>query len=170
MPTASPLVDSIVGGWSLNGDFHYSSGTPISVRSTNYYQGFNSVYVNLAPGCKLTSGSRKLYQPWLNSACFQNPAAGAFGGPVPQLGTAGGFQEQVRNPGVATEDLGLHKSLYAGADHQYNLNIRLEFFNVFNRHQLGGPDTNLADPLFGYVLGYGGDGGRIGQLGARFTF
>ncbi len=170
MPTASPLVDSFVGGWSLNGDFHYSSGTPISVRSTNYYVGFNSVYVNLVPGCKLTSGSRKLYQPWLNAACFQNPAAGAFGGPVPQLGTAGGFQEQVRNPGVATEDLGLHKSLYAGADHQYNLNIRLEFFNVFNRHQLGGPNTNLADPLFGYVLGYGGDGGRIGQLGARFTF
>ena len=167
---ASRLVDEIVGGWSLNGDFHYSSGSPISVRSTNYYVGFNSVYVNLVPGCKMTSGSRKLYQPWLNAACFQNPQAGAFGGPVPQLGTGGAFQEQVRNPGVATEDLGLHKSVSAGADKQYNLTLRLEFFNVFNRHALGGPDTNLADPLFGYVLGYGGVGPRIGQFGARFTF
>ncbi len=160
---ASAVVNNIVGGWSLNGDFHYNTGTPIQVHSTNSYPGFNSVYVNLAPGCSLTTGTRKLYQSYLNKSCFLNP------GPA-QLGTAGNFLAQVRNPGLASEDLGLHKSVGMGPDGQYNLTLRLEFFNLFNRNQLAGPDTNLADPNFGKILNYGGIGGRVGQFGARFTF
>jgi hypothetical protein len=99
------------------------------------------------------------------------------GGPItPQLGTAGAFLPQLRNPGTATEDLGLHKSLAMGPDKQYNLALRIEFFNVFNRDALGGPDTGLNDKksdgtsAFGNIGGYGGIGGRIGQFGARFTF
>jgi hypothetical protein len=170
LANASPLVDSIIGGWSLAGDFHYNTGTPISVHSTNYYNGFSAVYVNLVPGCKLTNGSPHLYKQWLNTACFQNPNPGAFGGPAPQLGNGRNFQSQVRNPGLATEDLGLHKSVAVGEDKRYNFTMRIEFFNVFNRNQLGGPDTNMADSTFGQIISYGGLGGRIGQIGARFTF
>jgi hypothetical protein len=92
------------------------------------------------------------------------------------LGTAGNYQAQVRNPGTATEDLGLHKSIGVGEDRRYNLTLRIEFFNVFNRDALAGPDTNLADKkadgtsAFGNIAGYGGIGGRVGQFGARFTF
>lgn len=160
---ASPLLNNFVGGWSLNGDFHYNTGTPIQIHSTNSYPGFNSVYVNLAPGCKLTSGSPKLFQTWLNASCFQNPGPG-------QLGTAGNFLEQIRNPGIATEDLGLHKSVVTGPDGRYNLTLRLEFFNLFNRNALAGPVTNLSDPSFGKIINYGGIGGRIGQFGARLAF
>jgi hypothetical protein len=76
----------------------------------------------------------------------------------------------VRNPGFASEDLALHKSLTAGANRQYNLTLRIEFFNVFNRDSLAGPDTNKADATFGEILTYGNIGGRVGQFGARFTF
>jgi hypothetical protein len=76
----------------------------------------------------------------------------------------------VRNPGGATEDLALHKILTAGTDQRYSLTLRIEFFNVFNRDALAGPDTNKADATFGEILNYGGVGGRIGQFGARFTF
>jgi hypothetical protein len=160
---AGPLLDGFVGGWSLNGDFHYNTGTPMSIHSTNYYPGFASVYINLLSGCKLTSGSAKLYGQYLNPSCFQNPTG--F-----QLGTGGNFQEQLRNPGLATEDLGVHKGFAFGRDREDNLSIRLEFFNLFNRNQLAGPDTNLADATFGKIINYGGEGGRIGQVGARFTF
>jgi hypothetical protein len=57
-----------------------------------------------------------------------------------------------------------------GPDRQYNLTLRLEFFNVFNRNVLAGPDTNMSDPTFGQIINYGGLGGRIGQFGARLTF
>jgi len=158
-----PVANAIINGWSLNGDFHYNSGTPIQVHSTNSYPGFNSVYVNLASGCKLTTGKRALYKAYLNTSCFENPAAG-------QLGTAGNFLEQVRNPGLSSEDLGLHKGVAMGPDGRYNLTMRLEFFNIFNRNQLGGPDTNMSDGTFGEIISYGGVGGRVGQFGARFTF
>jgi len=48
--------------------------------------------------------------------------------------------------------------------------LRIEFFNVFNRDSLAGPDTNKADATFGEILTYGNIGGRVGQFGARFTF
>jgi len=165
---ASHMANEFIGGWSLNGDFHYNTGTPISIHSTNNYPGFNSVYVNLVPGCKLTNGSPALNKQWLNANCFTNPAAGA-------LGTAGNFLEGIRYPGLATEDIGLHKSVTMGPEDQYVLTFRMEFFNLFNRHQLGGPDTGLSDsvngvPMFGKITSYGGLGGRVGQFGARFTF
>jgi len=164
MSDVNTLVDELVGGWTLDGDFHYQTGSPIQVHSTNSYPGFNSIYVDLVPGCKLTNGSPKLGQVWLNKSCFADPAAG-------KLGTAGNYQEQVRNPGFASEDLALHKSLTAGANRQYNLTLRIEFFNVFNRDSLAGPDTNKADDSFGKILTYGDNpGGRVGQFGARFTF
>ena len=87
-----------------------------------------------------------------------------------QLGTAGNYQSQVRNPGFATEDLSVHKSLAVGEDKRYNLTLRIEFFNVFNRDALAGPDQNLADATFGEILNYGNVAGRVGQFGARFTF
>jgi hypothetical protein len=174
--SVSGLTNAFIGGWSLDGDFHYDTGTPISVHSTNYYEGFNSVYVNLVSGCKLTTGTRKLFQPFLNPSCFQNPNPGAYGGAAPQFGNGGNFQSQVRNPGIATEDLGVHKSLSIGPEGAYTLTFRMEFFNVFNRDALGGPDTNLADTNaqgqsdFGYINSYGGVGPRIGQFGLRLTF
>jgi hypothetical protein len=166
----SSFWDKVIGGWSLNGDFHYNTGTPLSIHSTNYYNGFNSVYIDLVSGCKLISGPRILFQQYLNPSCFQNPNPGSYGGAPPQLGTAGNFISALRSPGTATEDLGLHKSLAFGADGQYNFTFRLEFFNLFNRDALGGPDTNLADSTFGQIISYGGIGPRIGQFGARFTF
>lgn len=159
----SHLTNEIIGGWSLDGLFHYNTGTPISIHSTDSYPGFNSVYIDLVPGCNLTLGNPHLFSQYLNTACFQNPAAG-------QLGTAGNFLSQLRNPGFASEDLALHKSVGFGPEDRYLLTFRLEFFNVFNRDQLAGPNTNLADPHFGQIQGYGGIGGRVGQFGARFTF
>lgn len=169
-------MNAIVSGWSLNGDFHYNTGTPISVRSTNSYTGYASVYVDVVPGCKLTNNSPKLNQVWLNQSCFQNPVAGQGfwmpGGPInPQLGTAPAFFSNLRNPGLATEDLGVHKSLAFGPDGRYVMSLRLEFFNIFNRDALAGPDTNMGDSAhFGLIQGYGGVGGRVGQFGARIAF
>jgi hypothetical protein len=160
---ASGAVDKVIGGWSLNGSFHYNTGTPIQVHSPNTYPGFNAVYVNLVPGCSLTNGSPALDKQWLNTKCFQVPANG-------QLGTAGDYLEGVRNPGLATEDLGLHKYVGLGPENRYGLTFRMEFFNLFNRHQLAGPITDMSNPNFGKIIGFAGFGGRVGQFGARFTF
>jgi hypothetical protein len=168
---ATGAVNTLVSGWSLNGDFHYSTGTPISIRSTNSLGGFNSVYVNVVSGCNLKNGSPGLYKKWLNTSCFANPPAPSSSTGLKFLGTGPSYFAHLRNPGIYTEDLGVHKSLTAGTDGRYNLTFRLEFFNVFNRHTLAGPDTNMSDSTFGEIVSYGSSpAGRVGQFGARFTF
>ena len=157
------VLDTLAGGWTMNFGFHYSSGTPVWLHSTKWYPGFNSVYINVAPGCALTTGVKELNQAYLNKSCFQNPAYGQFG-------NGGNFLSNVRNLGFATEDLGVHKNLAFGPDARFRLTVRAEFFNVFNRARLDRLVTNLNDQNFGKFIGRGGIGPRIGQVGLRLTF
>jgi len=158
-----PVMNDVIGGWSVDFNYHYNTGTPMQIHSTNGYPGFNSVYVNLVSGCKLKNGSPSLGKQYLNPSCFLNPTNN-------ELGTAGNYLDVVRNPGLATEDLALHKATAFGPEDRYKLTLRLEFFNVLNRHQAGSAVTNMNDPNFGRVINYGGLGGRVGQFGARFAF
>ena len=47
--------------------------------------------------------------------------------------------------------------------------MRVEFYNLFNRHTFGNPNTDLSSPLFGYVTGVN-SAPRTGQFGARFQW
>lgn len=162
---ANRLVDGIVNNWMLNGDFHYASGTPMQVFSSNYYPGFNSVYINLVPGCKATTGHKGIGSQYLNPACFQNPDAS-----VGALGTGGNYLASVRNIGLATEDLGIIKAVNLSADGRVKLQLRGDFFNIFNRRGLGAVDTSITSNTFGQVIGAGAPGNRNGQVGARISF
>ncbi len=160
------LLDAVAGGWSANLAFHYNTGTPVQLHSTNFYPGFQSVYINITPGCDLTTGHKGIGQTFINASCFSNPNAA-----VGALGNGQNFQEGIRNPGYSDEDLAIHKGFSVGPDNRYNLTLRMEFYNLFNRSHLAGPDTNFGDPLnFGKFIGYASGPGRVGQFGARFTF
>jgi len=167
------ITNQIIGGWSLNAGFHYNTGSPMSIHSTNSYPGFGSVYVNLVSGCSMKNGSPAIGKQWINPNCLANPDA-----TTGQLGTAGNFIEQLRYPGQASEDMSLSKAVSFGANARYKLSFRVDFFNVFNRNTKSGVDTNLFDydpkkpttSTFGRVTSYGGQGGRVGQIGARLSF
>jgi hypothetical protein len=49
-----------------------------------------------------------------------------------------------------------------------NASVRVQFFDVFNRHYWGNPNTSITSPFFGQVTGVSGF--RYGQFGARFEF
>ena len=51
---------------------------------------------------------------------------------------------------------------------RYRVELRAEFFDVFNRHYNGGPNLNIGSSYFGHVTSVSGN--RTGQLGARFEF
>jgi len=66
--------------------------------------------------------------------------------------------------------IGFHES-------RYKATLRAEFFDVFNRHHLNGPNTgNIGAQYFGNVTGLvtgdspGALGHRYGQVGARFEW
>jgi len=64
------------------------------------------VYVNLKPGCNLTTGVQALNQAYLNTSCFSNPAFGQLGnGGIP-------FRREVS--WLHSEDLGILKNFVFG--------------------------------------------------------
>jgi hypothetical protein len=104
-------------------------------------------------------------ETYFNPACFTNPPNGEFG-------DAPGYLAHLRNPGLATEDVGVSKLFCVGCD-RYQLRLYFQAFNVFNRHGFSGPNTQIGTAGFGKVLPQdlnGAPGPRVGQFGAHFTF
>ena len=78
------------------------------------------------------------YDQVLNPAAWTNPANGTFG---PATGTYYGDYRSARRP---QENANLGRN-FRIKEH-YNLQIRAEFVNIFNRTQIGNPSTPRPPP------------------------
>ncbi|MBZ5565273.1 MAG: TonB-dependent receptor [Acidobacteriia bacterium] len=166
------VVNAIVGNWTLGTTLYYSTGTPLSVYSYEWYPGPawgafgipSTIYSNVAAGADLSrhfNGAR-FGDPsnyYFNPAGFSDPGYGNFGNSGPYVAGLNGF-------GTASENLSLYKDFKI--KERMKLQIRAEFFNVFNRHTFNNPNTSLGSNL-GQVLTASGSP-RVGQLGARFEW
>ncbi len=178
---SSGWLDRVVGDWTLGYYGSYGSGSPMpSVPSTvqmPYFYGAwgtSAIRANFANGANANNltnhfgGHLDLMNQSdpsnnaFNTNFFTNPALGSFGN-TPFI-----YDHWRWNPGVASENMSLIKHFRFGQEGQYQASIRAEFYNVFNRHYFGAPDTNANDPTFGQVTSVWGN--RSGQLGARFQW
>jgi len=164
-------VNGAVSGWTVGTLLYYSTGTPLSVYSSNYYPGLSSaIYSNVASGADL---SRHFVGPKFNpsnfsdpgnmyfgSAGFSNPGFGNFGNSGPYVAGLNGF-------GTANENVSLYKDFKI--KESMKLQFRAEFYNMFNRHYFNNPNTTISSPYFGNVTSVGGTP-RNGQLGVRFEW
>ena len=166
LSSAGTALNSLAGGWTISGDFHYNTGTPIRIPANVSYPGINNVYAHIVPGCNLQANhNAQVGGTYFNPACFTNPPDGEFG-------DAPGYLANLRNPGLATEDAGISKTFCFACD-RYQVHLYFQVFNVFNRHGFSGPDTQIGTSGFGKVLPQdlnGVPGPRVGQFGAHFTF
>jgi hypothetical protein len=169
---AGKFANAVVGGWSVSGILNYFSGQPLGFAgSTPLSGGWNGVgrRINITAGEMKASGfsesafdlanTRSPSNTYLNKALYSDIA------PL-TLGTSAYRYTQARGFGTVSEDLGLQKNQVI--KEKYRLQIRAEFLNMFNRHQLGGINTSITSPLFGQVTSVGGN--RSVQLGARLDF
>lgn len=86
---------------------------------------------------------------------------------LPALGTEGNEKwGQFRNPGFAETDAALQKD--TKLTERWLLELRFEFFNLFNRVNLGGVSSNLSTATFGRVTSQLNP--RWIQLGAKIMF
>jgi hypothetical protein len=105
----------------------------------------------------------------LNPAAWANPASGTFGpGPA---GTANALIvsnllysdfRQARRP---LENFNIGRNFRFGRDGRYNLQIRAEFANIFNRTQVGNPATTGANVSPGITPSKNGAGQYTGGFG-----
>ena len=168
----SRTMDYIVGGLTIGAEFAYNTGTPFAaIVSRNSYPGWIRVFANRDASvstarqfksldlANLTDSSGLYFKPEM----FSDPAYGSFGN-QPARYTA------LTNWGYADEDVSATKAFgFLGKDHhRVNGSLRVDFFDILNRHHWGNPNTSISSPLFGHVTGVSGY--RYGQLGARFEF
>jgi len=136
------LIATATKDWQFGSFLQYGSGFPLpppAATNTNYLGGSEDFRV---PGQPLyTKGLNcRCINPYndvvLNPAAWQVPANGTFG---PATGTYYGDFRTARYP---SENFNIGRNFRFGHEGRFNLQIRAEFVNIFNRVELGAPSTS----------------------------
>ena len=155
---------SVFGNWQVAGIVTLQSGRPFTVSLLSELDNSNTGRAALGFGFNdrpNVVGNADLESPsadaWFDAEAFEFPPFGSFG-------DAG--RNILEGPSLMNVNLALikHAEVAAGA----RLQFRIEAFNLFNRVNLGLPDSFLGSPTFGQILS-AGDARRI-QLGLRLLF
>ncbi|MEO8127543.1 MAG: TonB-dependent receptor [Bryobacteraceae bacterium] len=163
MNIANPVLNGMFGGWELSGISNFRSGMPLTIVTANDI-------ANVGTGgqrANATSIKPSKLDPRTNGLlgfvreAYSTPARGTFGNL--SRNTQRGF-------GINNWDLGVNKNfpirLLGEAS---RLQVRAEFFNVFNHTQFAGIGTTQNSPsTFGIVNSTLDP--RILQLAAKFYF
>jgi hypothetical protein len=141
---SSKIVDSVIGGWQIAGIFTFKDGFPLSV--TNATNNTNSFGGNQRPNVIANPKiSHPTIEQWFNTDAFSQPAPFTFGNAPRTLG-------YLRAQGTINADMTLQK--YWGLWNEASkLQLRAEFYNLFNRTQFFAPGTTFGTSTFGVVPG-----------------
>ncbi|MCL5006365.1 MAG: TonB-dependent receptor [Acidobacteria bacterium] len=139
--STSSLVARLIEGWQFSGITTFQSGPPITIRTaldpanTGQTQQVPDVVCNPnnVPGGQSAS-------MWFNTACYQDPTTYRYGDAGRGL---------VTSPGINNWDMALMKNFKIGE--RVALQLRGEFFNIFNHTQLGVPAFDMQEADFGVI-------------------
>jgi hypothetical protein len=150
---AGLVAKNALGGWQLSGVLTYASGTPQTVYCYDNDPFLNALNrCNYNPSVPLNVNYHNYYTgtPAFNTAAFSDPGF-AMGNEPRNL-------SQLRTPFNKNENIALAKHFYFGE--RVTGELRIEFFNIFNRVISCTPDTSLSDgpSYFGYVNPNGSPG------------
>ena len=173
------VVNEIVGGWTVAGTVDYYTGQPFEVGAANaYWPLWGNIYpqFNLAGytgpsnprnyvpiGASATPPAQNFYMP---ASVASNPPVGVLP-PSPSTSS-------LACPGQASENSSLLKNDRVGPDAKYRISLRVDFYNLFNRHYYNiegcaGSRAAIGASNFGEILGVS-DNPRQGQFAVRLDF
>jgi hypothetical protein len=139
MNNANRAVDTILGGWIVNGIYSYQGGQPFTVPCPVSTTSDFGCFAGVVPGQGLYAGPHNATQ-WLNPAAFaQPPLATAIG--QADYSPLGGGQQQVRGPGFDNLDSSVLKNFLI--TESVHLQFRAEAFNTTNTPPFGQPTSQL---------------------------
>ena len=172
LSSTSKIADLAIGGWQLNFITTYMSGLSTTVASPdqsgvvfvaqranatgiNSGSSFNLNGTTINPGQGFNGNNRGLY--WINPNAFSET------GPL-QLGTSG--RNIITGPGSWNTDLSMFKNFRI--KERAALELRGEFFNVFNNVRFDSPNLNTSSIAFGQLVS--AEPARIIQVAMRLQF
>jgi hypothetical protein len=154
-----------VAGWSISGTSTLSSGEPLILTPQFNNTGgvINALRVNVVPGVNPEVANRGP-DSWFNPAAFDQP-------PDFTSGDASRTHPGILNPSSQNHDLSLTKRVAIAADR--TLEITAVGFNFLNHANWNDPDAVIGPASAPNVNAgkiIGSRGGRVVQLGMRFSF
>ncbi|HET7221524.1 MAG TPA: carboxypeptidase regulatory-like domain-containing protein [Vicinamibacterales bacterium] len=146
------LWEAFLGGWEISGKMRYQSGQYYTATGNSSIGNRRADYVGGEIAIDDANETR-----WFNTAAFTVPAEDARG-----TATVG----QIQGPSFYQWDLSLRKNFrFAG---RYQITPIFDVFNVFNRLNLGAPDTNVSSGGYGTINA--AQPPRQFQFGVKFEF
>lgn len=143
-----PGLDRVLGHWELSGITTFQSGYPMGIgvtgHTTGAFGGGNRPDVVGSPTAACVSGASRSAQiagDSLNPAGFMTPPNFSFGNAARTL--------PCLKDGIKNFDWSLSKSI--PIKESIHAQFRADFFNLFNRPQLGSPNTTFNSSGFGTV-------------------
>jgi hypothetical protein len=169
--SSSLLARTVLGGWEFSGITVAHSGSPQYIKYTGATDtlGLGGGTTN-RPDLVAPISYPKKRLAWFNTSSFANPAPPWLGGRNQGFGTAG--KDVVVGPGLFNSNWSLFKTIPFRPEGTPYLELRFEYFNVFNHTEFGGSnnglDANSGDANFGQVVAAYDP--RTLQLGAKLHF
>jgi hypothetical protein len=171
MGDSTGVVNKVVSGWGVDGITTFQKGFPLKFSYANTTPlealglGIANVRPSVVPGCSKgapAGGQSAKILEYFNTSCFMAPPDYGFG-------TESRVDPNLRASGINNWDLAIFKRTQFGPDDKLGLEFRTEFFNTFNRVQLGFPGTALGGGSFGVVTTQANNP-RLIQFGLKFLF
>ena len=148
----------VLGGWNIGAILTLQDGSPFGLttqaNSANAFSGAQRVNVLRDPELP---NSERTVQRYFDTTAVAAPAANTFG-------NAG--RSILTGPGLANLNLSLLKNFRFGET--WNLQFRLESFNVMNHANFQEPGGAFGSPTFGVITV--AQDARSMQLGLKLTF
>jgi hypothetical protein len=152
---ASPLVNGVLGGWSVAGILTLESGqlASLTVQGNPSNTG-GPDRPNVVHDWHIASPS---LEQWFDITAFTPNAAFTFGNAGRNL---------LPGPGVVNLDCAIYKEF--GIMERFRAQLRAESFNVTNTPQFNPPNVAVGNPTLGQINGAGGP--RNMQFGLKVIF
>jgi len=166
---AHPALNSLIGGWQINGIVRWQSGRPFGVVASNLLPslaGFATLRADVAPGetarlsVKEAQENVRSGRPWFNTRAFTPPRPFT-------LGNASRILSNLRQDNFKTVDFSVHKNWQTSE--KTKLQFRAEFFNLFNQVVFSRPDTSASSTTFGMVFSAANQPRTI-QMALKFSY
>lgn len=159
------VLSKVLGGWSVSGFTSWRSGNPILLTPQFNNTGGIVPYlrVNEVAGVSPLVESPSAEQ-WFNPAAFSHP--GDF-----ELGNASRTYRGLMNPSWQNHDLAVSKRVTISSEQ--SLELQFQSFNFVNHANWNSPDARIGTvdaPNVNAGRIIGSTGGRVLQLGARYSF
>jgi hypothetical protein len=154
------VVDALIGGWQVSAIFLVESGTPFTpIMGTQNQTGAlaGTWYPNLVGNPFL---SNPTIQEWFNTAAFAQPGPFTYGNSGRNI---------LRGPDMSDIDFSMAKDLRVPRFERGVLQVRFDATNALNHPSFSNPSNSIGTAGAGVITSTT-VGGRVLQLGARFSF